>query len=128
MIDLEITMIDLIDKQFPNYTVVGEYNDRENRFPVITVAESQNSTYQRTRTQEGEVHSEITFDIQVYDNGKNRRMNMKKISKEVCEFFDSMGFNRISKRDLHNLHDSTISRSMLRFRGILSEDLYVFTR
>ena len=53
MIDLEVIIMDLIDKQFPDYTVVGEYNDRENRFPIITVAESQNSTYQRTRTQIG---------------------------------------------------------------------------
>lgn len=128
MITVERLIMDAIYKRFPEYTVVGEYQDRYNEFPVITVNESQNSTFQQSMTNMGEEHAEITFDIQVYDNGIDRRTNTMDITKEVNDFFLEMGFVRIITRTLHNLHDSTISRTMTRYRGIISKELYVYTR
>lgn len=128
MITVENLIIDFLDKKFPDYTVVKEYQDRYNKFPVITVSESQNTTFVRTMTSGKEEHAEITLDIQIYDNHDDRQAKTNKIAREINDIFIAMGFIRIVTRTVHNLHDSTISRTMVRLRGILSDELYVYTK
>lgn len=128
MIDVENILMDFIHNEYPEWTVVGEYQTRDNKYPVVTLYESQNTLYVPTKVGGKENHSEISYDIQVYDNSSNRRQNTKEIANEIDSLMVGMGFNRIVKKPLHNLNDATISRITLRYRALIDENLNTFTR
>lgn len=88
-----------------------EFPDTKAKFPVITITEINNkSDYEVENT---ELISDITYQVDVWDNGKNRKL-CEDISTEVSKALTKANFTRILGRGFKD--PSGLHRKMMYFK------------
>ena len=126
MIDIEnivfTKVATALRSKFSGISVYGEYVETPASFPCVTLVESDNRVYERTRDLDGiEHHALITYEVNVYTNDSQMK---KSVAKEIANFVDdlmsSMLFTRKFRGQTPNI-DRTIYRITLRYQGVVRE-------
>ena len=93
------------------------YTRVEQHFPSVTVEEKRNAISE-DEMDLVEKRAELVYDVNVYDNGKNRTEVCRKIASVIDEYMaKEMGFQRTVGEPFPNVGDSTIYRYLLRYEG-----------
>jgi len=134
MVDIENEIFNIIAKAvrtaYPGAYVVGEYVKSPSRFPCVSIAEIDNSAYDRTQTCSSlENHADITYEVNIYSNKTSgKKSECKAIASLIDNEFATLGFSRAMLQPIPNVDDATIYRMLGRYRGVVSKDKKVFRR
>lgn len=112
---------DRVKTHYPKAECVGIYTPVPSKFPHVCIIEESNTTYERTQTATGkENHAEISFTVNVYSNAsKQKKEECYSIADIVDEYFQEIGFTRVSFNTVPNI-DNSIYRISLRYRAVVS--------
>lgn len=134
MINVESEIFDIIANailaEYPDAYVVGEYVLSPARFPSVSIVEIDNSAYDRTQTSGSlENHADVTYEVNIYSNKTSgKKSECKEIASLLDNEFATLGFSRTMLQPIPNLDDATIYRMVGRYKGVVSQDRYVFRR
>lgn len=105
-----------------------EFEDSTSTFPYITIAEKGNE-YADRELDNQEKHSSLVYDINIYDNSKNKMEICSKLAMVVNDYMsEKMGFMRTFHEPLPNIRDNTIYRITQRYEGYIDNETGVITK
>lgn len=105
-----------------------EFNANTTVFPYITIGEKGN-TYADSELDNHELHSSLVFDINIYDNTKNKMEICSKLSLVVNDYMaNKMGLRRTFNEPMPNLADATIYRITQRYEGFINNETGKITK
>ena len=131
MIDIEIDVWNAIKAVLPTGTSLEtEYPIGDNQYPMVTMAEGGNSTYERTVDSSlTENHASVMYEFNIYSNKvSGPRAECKSIRNEIDDKMQELGFTRNYGKFLPNLMDGTITRYVLRYSGVAGKDKTIYRR
>lgn len=129
MIDIENQIIHKLSLELENVNVISSYQSNVVDFPTVTVEEIDNSTHTNTVDSSGETHSNISIRIEIYTNGDLRKIESKRIRKEINNIMgNEFGFNRNSPTVVPNYLDESIYRYVLNYNGIVNYNEKIYRR
>lgn len=92
------------------------------KFPCVTVEEKSNE-YADGETDFAEKHSDLMYEINIYDNSKNKLETCRKIATAIDGYMTGkMGFRRVMCEPYPNTADSTVYRYLLRYEGYIDTE------
>ena len=105
-----------------------EYDRNSTKFPYVTISEKGNAFADKELDNQ-EKHSSLVFDINIYDNSKNRMEICSELAL-IINFYMSevMGFTRFMSEPIPNLMDATIYRIFQRYDGFIDNETGVITK
>lgn len=107
---------------FPLIDICGTHYDRaqaEARLPAVTIAEADNTVYQKMRTTAIENAAQLMYEVNVYSNKVGyKKMEAKTIMSIVDREFARLGFTRTMCNPVPNLQDATIFRLTARYEAV----------
>lgn len=105
-----------------------DYDRNSTQFPHVTIAEKGN-IFADKELDNQEKHSSLVFDINIYDNSKNRMEICSTLALVVNQYMsETMGFNRVVSEPMPNLLDATIYRVFQRYDCIIDNETGLITR
>lgn len=106
---------------YPKAECVGIYTQSPSKFPHVCVIEESNTTYTRSQSETGrERHAEISYTVNIYsDAEKQKKEECYSIAEIVDEYFQDVGFTRVSFDSVPNI-DKSIYRIAMRYRAVVS--------
>ena len=128
MIDVESMVLTRIKKRvcskFPNASFTGEEVRSSSEFPLVSVVETDNYTYENTiDSSSNENHAVIVFEVDAYSNKTTKK---KTECKEIFALVDNemlaIGFVRTMKNTIRD-EDATVYRIKGRYTAVVSENL-----
>lgn len=133
MIDIENQVFDTVAKalraEFKGILVVSTDTDAPSKFPAVCFWEQSNSAFASTQTAHSrENHAELMYQGNIYSNLVNGgKQQCRKIAAVIDREMEKLGFIRIFGQPVLNPADTSISRYVLRYKGIIGRDGYVYT-
>lgn len=126
MIDCESFLFDELsiglEEEFPEVFVSPYAMRVADKLPCVFVKEASNYPYARcSDSGKYENVSSITFEINVYANGVNRKKTCKDIIQKVDEILIERGFKRGMRNPIEFLEDNTLYRMIVRYSGLIKE-------
>ena len=134
-------MIDILDEVFaivaeaaqnvaPEVTVQDDYIDAVSSFPVVTVAEINNSTSAHTiGSRPKENYAAIAFKVEVFSNKVDgKRSECRRIMSAISDALILRNFNRISMQPTPNYRDATVYRLTARFEVVSDSNKQTYRR
>jgi hypothetical protein len=99
----------------------ADYQKGTPAFPVVTMQELDNSVYERTiDSGSKENHSTWACQFDVYSNlVSGKKEECKALSRTINTAMVGMGFVRFTRSFIPNYDDDSISRMVLRYRGVV---------
>ncbi len=128
MIDIESLIIDKVNTAltalagvYPDLTVVSDYVEMNEKFPLVSVVQSDNYTHLATQDAELKDHAaNVAFEINVYANDVKKKSTAKKIVGVVdAEKLNNL-FTRTFMGQTPNV-DRTIYRITMRYTAVVAE-------
>ncbi len=132
MIDVEKKVFkivrDGIKTGYPNIRVYSEYIRTPKVFPCIMVEEIDTQTYLKSQdTNSVENHIIVSYQVDIYDNGENKKSSVKAIASTINDLFIGLKFSRVFGNKISNEDDDNIYRYTMRFTAVISSDYYVYS-
>lgn len=123
MIDIENSVFadiaGVLRSTYSGIFVSGEYTPSPASFPAATIAEMDNSAYQKMRTTTIENAAQLMYEVNVYSNKIGyKKMEAKAIMSTIDEQFARLGFARTMCNPVSNLQDATIFRLVARYQAV----------
>lgn len=104
-----------------------EDNPKPASFPHVSLVESDDYTYTRTITRQGETHAVKLYSVNVYSNSEaGRKAEAEKIMGVIDDEMLSMGFVRRSMLPASNLNQATVYRIAARYSGVVSKSGMIY--
>jgi hypothetical protein len=132
MVDIENELYSIVKaeilKEFPTANVLTVPERTIAKFPTVSINEVDNSTHLQSVDSDGEQHSDVMYEFNIYSNAVGKKGQCKKIAKIIDTTITSLGFTRLLLQPITNFEDITIYRMVGRYRGYVSEDKKVFKR
>lgn len=136
MIDVENEVIDRVKKAlagaFSEICVTSELGKEPDTYPAIAVVMIDNPTYERTLTlgRRTEHHSAPVFQLDCYSNkAEGRKTECKAIIAMADAAMQNMGFTRFfGPQQIPNMLDASVYRLTARYRGVVSENKFIYRR
>ena len=130
MIDLEPTIFAAHAAKFAEEAKAGpfrpvkvraEYRGVSDDFPLCTVAETENTVYDRTRDSGSvENHAKLTFEVNVYSNHRtDKRGEARHIVTLSSNLMQGLGFTRTYCKPTPNPADPSVFRITARFEAVV---------
>lgn len=113
---------------FPGVFVTGEYVKAPPSFPCVMFQEMDNTTYQRTQTQDDlENHARVMYELDVFSALETgRKSECKAIVKVVDGIMQDCGFTRIFLNPIPNAFEGSIYRIKGRYVAVVSKDKVIY--
>lgn len=130
MIDIEQQVINIVKNALSGSVehIYSEYSASPSEFPCVMVQEIDNSMYINSQDASSfENHSEVSYQIDIYTTGTNKKFEAKRIAKLVDEALASKKFTRVSCRQVSNAYDDKIYRYVVLYSAIIGKDYYVYS-
>lgn len=133
MIDVESMVLTRIKKrvcsEFPNASFTSEEVRSSSEFPLVSVVETDNYTYENTiDSSSNENHAVIVFEVDAYSNKTTKK---KTECKEIFALVDNemlaIGFVRTMKNVIRD-EDATVYRIKGRYTAVVSEEKIFYRR
>lgn len=123
MIDIETNVFHVIAaalrSAYSGIFVSGEYTPSPASFPAVTIAEMDNTVYQKMRTTAIENAAQLMYEVNVYSNKVGyKKMETKEIMSAIDREFARLGFTRTMCNPVPNLQDATIFRLTARYEAV----------
>lgn len=133
MIDAESEIFTKIStkvrEQYPKIFMTGEYVSQPPSFPCVSLVEIDNSTFQKTQTQDSENYVAVSYELNVYSNKKTgKKSECKAIASFVDELLTKMNFTRSMLEPVQNQNDTNIYRMLGRYRAVIGRDHTIYRR
>ena len=134
MIDIENLIVSKVNtalaplkQTYTDLYVVSEYIEVSEKFPCVSVVETNNYTHLGTQDAELKDHAaNVAFEINVYTNDKKKKSTAKKIAAAVdAEMLNNL-FTRTYMGSIPNV-DRTIYRITMRYTAVVAEGVTVGT-
>ena len=132
MIDIESELFTavatVLRTEYPGIYVANDNISKTATFPAVTIVEMDNSVYQ-PGIDSGEIENFATlmYQVDVYSNkSKGRRAECKAIANLIDAQMAGMGFVRTFRNPTPNMHDSTIYRMTVRYRGVADKNKTIY--
>lgn len=114
---------------FPSITVESITNYSPSSFPFVSLEETDNYSFDRTRdTESNNNHSVVAYEVNIYSNKTNTR---KSEAKEILAVIDAklieLGFTRTVKQPI-NLDDASKYRIFARYMAVVGKDETIYRR
>lgn len=118
-----------IKNDIPNALVLGDYPSTKPEFPCIIFSELTNIAVTSTVDSSGEKHNNLSFEINIFTNGYNRKTLSKTLRKQVDDIMsDYYNMNRDSSETTPNYSDEDVYRHTLRYSCVVDENKVIFRR
>lgn len=132
MIDVEKKVFkivrDGIKTGYPNIRVYSEYIRTPKVFPCIMVEEIDTQTYLKSQdTNSVENHIIVSYQVDIYDDGENKKSSVKAIASTINDLFIGLKFSRVFGNKISNEDDDNIYRYTMRFTAVIGSDDYVYS-
>jgi len=132
MIDVEKKVFkivrDGIKMEYPNIRVYSEYTRTPKVFPCIMVEEIDTQTYLKSQdTNSVENHIIVSYQVDIYDDGENKKSSVKAIASTINDLFIGLKFSRVFGNKISNEDDDNIYRYTMRFTAVIGSDDYVYS-
>lgn len=133
MIDVENyvfnTVATALRKRFKGIFAVSTDTDAPSKFPAVCLWEQSNNAYAKTQTAlSRENHAELMYQCNIYSNlSGGGKTQCREIAAVIDKEMEKMGFIRTFGQPVSNPADNSISRYVMRFKGIVSTDGIVYT-
>lgn len=132
MIDVEKKVFkivrDGIKTEYPNIRVYSEYTRTTKVFPYIMVEEIDTQTYLKSQdTNSVENHIIVSYQVDIYDDGENKKSSVKAIASTINDLFIGLKFSRVFGNKISNENDDNIYRYTMRFTAVIGSDDYVYS-
>ena len=133
MIDVESMVLTRIKKkvcsEFPGASFTSEEVRSSSEFPLVSVVETDNYTYENTiDSSSNENHAVIVFEVDAYSNKTTKK---KTECKEIFALVDNemlaIGFVRTMKNVIRD-EDATVYRIKGRYTAVVSEEKIFYRR
>lgn len=130
MIDVENIIFTRLAQALRNayngISVYSEFVEVPASFPCVTIVESDNKVYERTRDLSGvEHHAQVMYEINVYSNKvSGKKSEAKEISNMIDGMMTNLLFTRTFMGQTSNI-DRTIYRITLRYEAVVREGIEV---
>lgn len=113
-----------------NVYVTGTYENIPPQFPCVSIIQIDSATWRKTRdSSHGERHTTPTYEVQVFSNLKTgAKAEAKNLIQVVDNKFTGWGFNRLTLSLIPNYTDTSITRYVARYRGIIDDQGIVYRR
>ena len=100
MIDVEKKVLkivrDGIKTEYPNIRVYSEYTRTPKVFPCIMVEEIDTQTYLKSQdTNSVENHIIVSYQVDIYDDGENKKSSVKAIASTINDLFIGLKFTML---------------------------------
>ncbi len=134
MIDIENEIFSIVAAtvraEYPNIYITGEYVKSPPSFPCVTIMESDNQIYRKTRdTSTIENHAQILYEVNVYSNKTSgKKSECKSILAIINDKLTSIGFTRTLLTPVPNELDATIYRMTACYRAVVGKDKVIYRR
>lgn len=128
MIDIENLIVDKVNTAvssllttYPKMKVISEYVEMATEFPLISVVQTDNYTHRESQdTDLLEHEANVTFDVNVFTTGKNKKAAAKTIANTVDEEMQKNLFTRIYFSQIPNV-DRSVYRIVMRYTAVVAE-------
>jgi hypothetical protein len=119
-----------VREKYPKIFMTGEYVSQPPSFPCISLIEIDNSTFQRTQSNEGrENHVAVSYELNVFSNKeKGKKAECKAIASFVDELMMKMNFTRMMLEPVQNPNSNSIYRMLGRYRAVVGRDHTIYRR
>lgn len=127
MIDIENLIVDKVNTAltplkttYPKMKVISEYVEMSTEFPLVSVVQIDN--YAHTRTQDTDLLEHgvvVTYEVNVFASGKNKKTVAKRIANAVDEEMQRNLFTRLYFSQIPNV-DRTIYRIVMRYSAVVA--------
>ena len=123
MIDIENQIINLITielrKKYPKIEIINDYSNSPKKLPCVYVLEEDNENIENySLNNRVEVSNKITYLIEVYTDGKNKKQLGKEIFIEINNILNKVNFSRTLSNGIKNA-DKNIYRHVGRFTCVV---------
>lgn len=127
MIDIESLIVDKVNTAvatlkttYPNLNVVGDYIERTENFPCVSVVQSDNYSHLGTRDAALVDHAvNVSYEINVFANDKKKKSTAKKVAAKVDECMLNNLFTRTFMGQTPNV-DRTVYRITMRYTAVVA--------
>lgn len=134
MIDIESEIFSEVSKRvrskYPKIFMTGEYVKSPSSFPCVSLIETDNSMFRKTRTSSSnENHVAVMYELNVYSNKtKGKKAECKEIVAFIDEILKELNFTRMMLEPVPNQDDATIYRMLGRYRALISKNNTIYRR
>ena len=129
IIDITNEVFTKIKTDLPTYTVLASYPLTTPIFPCIVFEEMSNITLDGSVDSDGQHHSDISFEVNIFSNTENKMTEVKLIRNLVDSILsDYYGMRRDYSSVTPNYLDSNIYRYTLRYTCVVSENNTIYRR
>lgn len=129
IIDITNEVVTAVKNACPEAQVSSSYPKKVGKFPLITIDEIVNSTYEDSVDSSGENHSEIAFEINIFSTSKTPVGEVGKLRKKVDAILaDAYGLSRESLGRVPNFSDTNVYRYTVRYDGVINKNKTIFRR
>jgi len=112
----------------PKISTSSVYVNIPSSYPFVSIEEIENAPYQRGEDWENiENFADVHYEINIYSKDPKKKTNAEDICKVVDDYFNGIGFVRITKTPLQD-NSETIYRIVVRYNAVVSKDKKVFRR
>ena len=130
MIDIESEVYMRVNNalrvNYPDIVVTTEYTGSPPAFPFVSLVENDNAVLQRMRTDNVENAATVMYEVNVYTNTPNKKLDAKDIMSVVDGVLSRLGFTRTICSPISNLQDATIYRIVARYEAVVDKDLWLY--
>jgi hypothetical protein len=128
VIDIENLIVDKVNTavsslltKYPKMKVISEYVEMATEFPLISVVQTDNYTHRESQdTDLLEHEANVTFDVNVFTTGKDKKSAAKSIANTVDEEMQKNLFTRIYFSQIPNV-DRSVYRIVMRYTAVVAE-------
>lgn len=129
IVDITNEIITKIENELPTVNVLASYPSGVPDFPCVIIEESSNTTYESTIDSNGQNHSDITIEINIFSTAKNKTTEAKQIRNSIDLIMsDLYGMVRTFSGQTPNYLDENVYRYTLRYNGIVNKNKTIFRR
>lgn len=131
MVDIENQivnrLIDTMDLNHPGVEVKADYIDENIPLPAVAVIDLGIQSDRFTLNNE-EYSTRVSYQIDTYTSGVNKKQDAKAIAKSIDEAMILMGFNREELRPVENFSNPQIYRMVGRYYAIVDKHYNIHRR
>lgn len=129
MIDLTNEILTNLKNKLINVDVKSPYDNSKTTFPTVTIKEISNTTDFETVDSNGETHSLISFEINIFDIGNNKESSCKKIRNSIDLIMtQDYKMNRDFSAQVENYADTNVFRWILRYSCVVNKNKVIYRR
>lgn len=129
IVDITNEIITKLKLELPTVKVLASYPITVPTFPCAIVEEQSNIVYDATIDSSGQQHSDVTLEINIFSNAKNKTTEVKEIRNNIDVIMTEVyGMYRGFASPTPNYLDENVYRYTLRYNGIVDKNKTIFRR